>query len=255
MLIYLSCQGEAREVLNQLEVREMQEPGGLNRILRLLEESYGSRAEERFEERQEAYLAYRRAPGQSIAAFVSNLKRLRSEYLWEDEGTTISDRSFAQRLLTRAGLTRRERLDIFYSAGGKYDSKRIESVMRFRCGKIHTEESAGKSSEARSYPRLVDRSGKPAAPRRGFFPRRSDRKPYRSSHHQANVADRDEFEDEEDFEEEDSDLEDLEQEALLAEEDGEDAGRRPRGRRGGAGRGREPQGSVRRGMASEATVG
>ena len=216
MLIYLSCQDEAREILNQLEVREMQEPGRLNRVLRLLEESYGSRAEERFEEKQEAYLAYRRAPGQSVAAYVSNLKRLRSEYLKEDEGTTISDRSFAQRLLTRAGLTRRERLDIFYSAGGKYDSKQIEQVMRFRCGKIHTEETSQKSSSSKPYPRLVDRSGKPAAPGKAFYPRRSDRKPYRSSHHQSHLADQEEPEGHGEDPEEDSDLEDLEQEALLA---------------------------------------
>lgn len=152
---------------------------------------------------------------------MSTLKRLRSEYLKEDEGTTISDRSFAQRLLTQAGLTRRERLDIFYSAGGKYDSKRIESVMRFRCGKIHTEETSSKSSSHKPYPKLVDRHGKPAGPRRAFYPRRSDRKPFRSSHHQAHVAENDEVDDDE--VEEDSELEDLEQEALLAgdEEAGE----------------------------------
>ena len=63
MLIYLSCQGEPRQILNQLEVSEMQEPGGLGRIMRLLEESFGARAEERFEQKQEEYLAYRRAPG------------------------------------------------------------------------------------------------------------------------------------------------------------------------------------------------
>ena len=39
MLIYLSCQGEPRQILNQLEVQEMQEPGGLNRMLKLLDEN------------------------------------------------------------------------------------------------------------------------------------------------------------------------------------------------------------------------
>ena len=41
MIIYLNCQGEARRVLNVLSLQEMQEPGGLHRILRLLEESFG----------------------------------------------------------------------------------------------------------------------------------------------------------------------------------------------------------------------
>ena len=104
MLIYLSCEGEPRQILNQLEVSEMQEPGGLGRVLRLLEDSYGARADERFEEKQEAYLSYRRAPGQSIAAYVSTLSRMRTEYLKEDPDTTTSDKAYAQRLLSSLQL-------------------------------------------------------------------------------------------------------------------------------------------------------
>ena len=66
MLIYLSCQGEPRQILNQLQIGEMQEAGGLNRVLRLLEESYGARSDERFEEKQEAYLTYRRTPSNRL---------------------------------------------------------------------------------------------------------------------------------------------------------------------------------------------
>lgn len=109
-----------------LSVDEMAEPGGCNRILRLLEESFGIRSDERFEMRQEAYLNYRRQPGQSIAEYVSTLKRLRSEYLAEDPEAVISDKSFAQRLLSRAALTRWERHDIFYAAGGAYQSDEID---------------------------------------------------------------------------------------------------------------------------------
>ena len=47
VLLFLSCTGEAREVLNQLEIADMQEEGGLQRILRLLEDAYGSKADER----------------------------------------------------------------------------------------------------------------------------------------------------------------------------------------------------------------
>ena len=39
VLMFLSTTGEAREVLNQLEVTDMQQEGGLQRMLRLLEES------------------------------------------------------------------------------------------------------------------------------------------------------------------------------------------------------------------------
>ena len=147
MLIYLSCQGEPRQILNQLQIEEMREPGGLNRVLRLLEESYGARADDRFEEKQEAYLTYRRTPGQAIASYISTLKRLRAEYLAEDTGTTLSDKSFAQRMLSRASLTKKERMDIFYSAGGKYVSTAIEKVLRFRCANIHAEEGKYKAHD------------------------------------------------------------------------------------------------------------
>ena len=126
LLIYISCEGEARQVLNQLEISEIQGERGLQRVLRLLEDAFGSRADERFEQKQEAYLSYRRTPGTSIAAYIVNLRRLREEYLKEDEGTVISDRAFAQRMLSRAALTRRERYDVFFSAGGKYVSQHIE---------------------------------------------------------------------------------------------------------------------------------
>ena len=51
MLVYLSCRSEAREILNQMEISEMTAEGGLTRMLRLLDEAYGTRADERFEEK------------------------------------------------------------------------------------------------------------------------------------------------------------------------------------------------------------
>eukprot|EP00439_Symbiodinium_sp_Y106_P039992 s2027_g4.t2 len=47
---------------------------------------------------------------------------------------------WAQRLLNRAGLSRRDRLDVFYSAGGSYNSAAIERALRHRCSHVHEEE-------------------------------------------------------------------------------------------------------------------
>ena len=102
MLIYVRCQGEPRQILNQLKVNEMQEPGGLGRVMRL----------------QDAFGAWPTGghPARALQ-HISTLKRLCGEYLREeDKETTISDKSFAQRLLSRAALTRRERMDIFFSS-------------------------------------------------------------------------------------------------------------------------------------------
>ena len=217
LLIYLSCEGEPRQILNQLEMEEIQEPGGLGRVLKLLEDSYGSRSDERFEEKQEAYLSYRRAPGTSVAAYIATLKRLRQEYLKEDEGTTISDRSFAQRLLSRASLTRRERMDIFFSAGGKYQSAAIEKVLRFRCQHVHVDE---KKPYAPKRPQFVSR--KPD--KGGGSYRRSDRRSGRTGgRHQAHVADAENPDDPEDPDEEDADEEDFEKEVLMGNLGPEDA--------------------------------
>ncbi len=218
MLIYLSCQGEPRAILSQLEISEMREPGGLQRVMKLLEESFGARSDERFEANQDAYLAFRRTAGMSISEYISTLKRLRNEYLREDEGTVISDKSFAQRLLSRAALTRRGRMDIFFSSGGRYKSADIERVMRFRCAQVHVDEK--KTGYEASHRKKDAARGR----RKQLTYRKSDRsKPYRASRHQANIAEKDEPNEEE--EDDDSpgntDEEDLEQEAYTANPDDE----------------------------------
>eukprot|EP00435_Cladocopium_sp_Y103_P057834 s201_g20.t1 len=216
VLLFLSCTGEAREVLNQLEIADMQEEGGLQRILRLLEDAYGSKADERFEERQNAFLNFRRSPGQSIAAYLATLKRLRNEYLREDPGSTISDRAFGQRMLSRAALTRRERFDIFFAAGGAYRSAAIEKVLRFRCANVHLEE------RPTTYRRVEDRGHQQVTrppPKRRSYKRADRRAPHRATRH-THVAEEDDGEyDYDDDHGVGTDDEDLEQEALMAEED------------------------------------
>lgn len=218
MLIYLSTSGEARAILNQLEISEMREEGGLSRVLKLLDESFGARSDERFEQRQEEYLQFRRTPGMSISAFISTLKRLRTEYLREDEQTVISDKAFAQRMLTRAGLSRRERMDVFFSSGGKYVTSKIEGVLRFRCANVHLDEKRGSSIQTKYGQRPRDERWHPTKPRRQMFPKRSDRKHHRPTRHHTHVADQEDDEPNEPSEEEEGlselDREDFEQEAL-----------------------------------------
>ena len=140
MIVYLSCKGEARDILNQLTMDEMSEEGGLQRMLNLLEETYGSRSDERFETARTAFEQYRRSPGQPVSQYIAQMKRLRIEYLAEDDQSVISDKAFAQRLLSRAALSKKERMDVFFNAGGRYEANRIEKVLRFRCSHIHEEE-------------------------------------------------------------------------------------------------------------------
>lgn len=140
MLIYISCKKEARDVLDQLTIEEMVAPRGLEKVWHLLDEAYHETSEEHFERVEGEFNSYRRVPGQSIPSYLSQIKRLKMEYMREDPDSRMSDRAWAQRLLVRAALTKRERMDVFFSAGGAYVAKDIERALRHRCQKIHEEE-------------------------------------------------------------------------------------------------------------------
>ena len=140
MLIYLSCKKEARDVLEQMILEDMVKPGGLASVWALLDDAYNETNEEQFERVEQEFQMYRRTPGQTVASYISQIKRLKAEYLREDPDTRFSDRAWAQRLLVRASLSKRERLDVFFSAGGIYESRAIERALRHRCQRLHEEE-------------------------------------------------------------------------------------------------------------------
>lgn len=140
MLIYLSTKKDARDCLDQMAISEYTRPGGLRLVWRLLDEAFGESEDELFERAETEFNGYRRLPGQSIATYIGQLKRLRAQYLRVDPETTISDRAWSQRMLNKASLSRRERLDVFFSAGGRYSSREIEVALRHRCGKVHEDE-------------------------------------------------------------------------------------------------------------------
>ena len=75
-----------------------------------------------------------------MATYLGQLKRLKAQYTRADPGTTISDRAWSQRMLNKASLSRRERLDVFFSAGGRYESGAIEAALRHGCARIHEDE-------------------------------------------------------------------------------------------------------------------
>ena len=140
MLLYLSTRGEARDTLDQRPLSDFTAPGELTIMWALLEETFGESSAESFERAEKELSQYRRLPGQSVASYVAGLKRLRMNYTVEDPDSTWSNKAWAQRMLNRAGLNRRDRLDVFYSAGGKYESDAIERALRHRCSHVHEEE-------------------------------------------------------------------------------------------------------------------
>lgn len=90
------------------------------KIWRLLDEAYHETSEEHFERLEHEFSLYRKMPGQSVPSCLSQIERLKMEYVWEDKVSRMSDRAWAQRLLLRASLSKRGRLDCFFSAGRAY---------------------------------------------------------------------------------------------------------------------------------------
>ena len=140
MLVYLSTKAEARDVLDQVPLSELTGPEGSIVLWRLLDESFGESGAEQFERAERELNTYRRLPGQPVATYLAAMRRLRAQYTRIDPETFISDRAWAQRLLSRASLTKRERLDVYYSAGGSYTTAGIEAALRHRCAQVHEDE-------------------------------------------------------------------------------------------------------------------
>ena len=140
MLVYLSTRAEARDVLDQVPLSELTGAEGSLVLWRLLDESFGESGAELFERAERELNSYRRLPGQAISTYLASMRRLKAQYTRIDPDTVISDRAWAQRLLNRASLSKRERLDVYYSAGGSYTASGIEAALRHRCSQVHEEE-------------------------------------------------------------------------------------------------------------------
>ena len=140
MLVYLSTKKDARDCLEQRAIGEYTKGGGLQLMWGLLNEAFGETEEELFERAEAEFMNYRRLPGQSVASYIGQMKRLKAQYHRVDPDSYMSDRAWAQRLLNKCSLGRRERLDVFFSAGGRYIPSDIERALRYRCGKVHEDE-------------------------------------------------------------------------------------------------------------------
>ena len=140
MLIYLSTRREARDVLEQHAITSYTGAGGLHLLWKVLDEAFGESESELFERADRELERYRRAPGESIAHFLAEMRRLRAQYHRIDPDSKFSDKAWAQKLLQKASLSRREKHDCYYAAGATFDPLAIEKALRIRCGRIHEEE-------------------------------------------------------------------------------------------------------------------
>ena len=80
MLVYLSTKREARDVVEQHPVTSYTGPGGLQLLWKVLDEAFGESEAELFERADKELERYRRAPGESIAHYLAEMRRLRAQY-------------------------------------------------------------------------------------------------------------------------------------------------------------------------------
>ena len=80
MLIYLSTKREARDVLEQHPITSYTGPGGLQLLWKVMDEAFGESEAELFERADRELERYRRAPGESVAHFLAEMRRLRAQY-------------------------------------------------------------------------------------------------------------------------------------------------------------------------------
>ena len=137
MLVYLACRGEARETLDILEIDEMLAPHGMEMIWELLDEAFDKLVIEKYEEASAEYNEVYRKYGMSMDQYITGLKRAKRELLSQDQKSVISDKAFAQKMLKNSNIGHDNRMQVFFNAGSKYRSKRIEAVLRLQYSRVH----------------------------------------------------------------------------------------------------------------------
>ena len=107
MLVYLSTRREARDVVEQHPITSYPGEGGLQLLWKVMDEAFRESEAELFERADKELERCRRQPGESMAHYLAEMRRLRAQYYRIDPDTKISDKAWAQKLLQKASLTRR----------------------------------------------------------------------------------------------------------------------------------------------------
>ena len=114
---------------------------------KVLDDAYEKEEAQRLDDAKESCHTWRRSPGCTMDMYIQVLKRYKTEYLAQDRDSVISGKSFAQRRLTRSGLSHNERMNIYYMAGGSYVSAQIEKVLR----RVHSKISDPDAKQGKTY--------------------------------------------------------------------------------------------------------
>ena len=132
--VWLALRGEAKQAVQDMDVSLLVSEKGLNQIWGLLDPHFEQVKMEKLDLVNDNYWNCGRTVGETMESFLLRLKLAKRRLHEEDPGTSISDMSFAQRMLRRSGLDKEKRRLVIAATGGDYDVKKIENslLMLFR---------------------------------------------------------------------------------------------------------------------------
>ncbi len=178
LILLDQVKGEAKVLLDVLDVEDMELEGGLSMLWSILDKAHEQLEHERADDAYASYEKASRRPGQSMDSWITYLRKTKMEVEAQDPGKVITDREFASKLLRGANIPRPQRAQIYFNCGGKYVSERIETVLRITFPNISSMESKAGLVQPKSKLDLLKKAlagHKPTHTRKRIPPRSSVR--------------------------------------------------------------------------------
>ena len=144
-LVYLALEagvGKPRDLVQHLDlVADIIQDKGVDTLIGTLDDEFEGKTYRRAEEASSAYYRTHRETGESMADYVSKLRVAKRTLELRDMGSTISNTSFAQRLLAKSGLPKPLRRQVLAAAGAAWDPAKITDALVLMYHDVHEEEA------------------------------------------------------------------------------------------------------------------
>lgn len=127
--IWMRLKGEAKDVVEHLELDELATEGGYDKLFAVLDKAFEQHEVEKLEESIDGFWHYRRSFGMDMETYISGFRTAKRRMEREDPDTKLSDKAYSVRLLKRAGLTVEEKRQVLAATGAVYDTVKIEGAL------------------------------------------------------------------------------------------------------------------------------
>ena len=116
--IYTQVKGEAKRLLEVLEIEDLQAAGSLELIWSLLDSARAKMAHERADDAYHSWESAHRRHGQSMGEWIVYLQKCKLELEAQDPDIKVSKQQLASKMLRGAGLPQEKRAQVLFNCGG-----------------------------------------------------------------------------------------------------------------------------------------